>query len=786
MAVIGSLSVKLGLVTFEWDQATKKAKEQAKELRASFNELTGNVKELGNRFKELGGGLGLGLIGIGELTRSTLEFSNEVNDVAKSFDLTTAKVLQFRDALQTSGGKADNAAKSLSTLFSKIEDARKGNEATISDFEKLGLSFEDLNRMKPDEALGKVFDGLSKIGNTYERVKMTKEMLGKGGIGVAVDEVADKLGMSTAEYEKNAAAIQHLGEVSDNLKSTMDNLKLAFADLLSPFVGDGLIKMETFKTIMITLGSTALISKLFDFVKVIIEIRKATAEATIAFAALEAVGGGWTLGILAVGYEVLTQMNMITDRAKQLEAMENKHKPAEQLTAMNAGAGTYALYGQQTSDTGLNFAEGGFVKDEKKGAQSVENRPEIIAARAKLKLLEQEIGFSKQLAAIKLASLTSDKFTVDLNEEGVKYLQAMAAAQSQFTQDVSKEKISKEEIAVAEQKRNLAQSKAYQDFIASEKFLIAQHQKELDVAKQKAAFDKSMLAYDIEAAEYQRDSVLLSQRDVKLHQELMNSARVIAGYQQDIANAKQSMHGDELNIEIDRINAQIDAEKRLSHVRQETIIQEDERRTNFGEGWKAAWAGYVQDSQNYGQMAGDIFGSVMGNMGSAIENFAHTGKFAFKDFARSVIQDILAIAMKMQMIKMITAAFDHFGGGGGISAATTSGASVDSAAGGLFGSSFSTSLSGIQGRATGGTIDRPSIVGENGPELFIPRRTGGTIVPNSALSSMGSAPQTVINGPYIANMSAIDTQSAAAFLAKNKQAVFAANISAQRSLPAGR
>jgi hypothetical protein len=51
---------------------------------------------------------------------------------------------------------------------------------------------------------------------------------------------------------------------------------------------------------------------------------------------------------------------------------------------------------------------------------------------------------------------------------------------------------------------------------------------------------------------------------------------------------------------------------------------------------------------------------------------------------------------------------------------------------------------------------------------------------------MGSQPQVVYNGPYIASMSAIDTQSATQFLSRNKQAVFAANQSATRSLPQSR
>ena len=52
---------------------------------------------------------------------------------------------------------------------------------------------------------------------------------------------------------------------------------------------------------------------------------------------------------------------------------------------------------------------------------------------------------------------------------------------------------------------------------------------------------------------------------------------------------------------------------------------------------------------------------------------------------------------------------------------------------------------------------------------------------------MGGGGTTVnYNGPYIENMSAIDTQSGAQFLAKNKQAVWATYQSANRSMPVTR
>jgi hypothetical protein len=93
-----------------------------------------------------------------------------------------------------------------------------------------------------------------------------------------------------------------------------------------------------------------------------------------------------------------------------------------------------------------------------------------------------------------------------------------------------------------------------------------------------------------------------------------------------------------------------------------------------------------------------------------------------------------------------------------------------------------------QGREKGGSItaNTPYIVGERGPELVVPHR-GGTVIPNHSLSSaMGGGGQVIYNGPYIANMSAIDTQSAQQFLAKNKNSVWAANQSAARGLPASR
>lgn len=93
-----------------------------------------------------------------------------------------------------------------------------------------------------------------------------------------------------------------------------------------------------------------------------------------------------------------------------------------------------------------------------------------------------------------------------------------------------------------------------------------------------------------------------------------------------------------------------------------------------------------------------------------------------------------------------------------------------------------------QGREKGGSVmgGQPYLVGERGPEVIVPHGSGGTVIPNNRIGGMMGGGGIVYNGPYIANMSAIDTQSAMQFLAKNKEGVWAANLSAQKSLPSSR
>ena len=287
--------------------------------------------------------------------------------------------------------------------------------------------------------------------------------------------------------------------------------------------------------------------------------------------------------------------------------------------------------------------------------------------------------------------------------------------------------------------------------------------------RQQEFYDREILISQAKGLRLQKEHELafLTQNERNLQLELF-----------DIEQKRQQLTlGDQFGRKMDQEQANRWAEAEKARAREAYQVGEAQRSFEFG--WKKAFATYTDNATNAALMGEQAFVSVTQNMESALDQFVQTGKLSFSDLARSIISDLLKIQMRAQA----TAIFEKSGIGGFFSSFFGGGGSGS----GLF--ATAPKAGGLKlAFADGGDppVGMPSLVGERGPELFIPK-TAGTIIPNNRLgSAMGGGPQVVYNGPYIASMSAIDTQSATQFLSRNKQAVFAANQSATRSLPQSR
>lgn len=244
-------------------------------------------------------------------------------------------------------------------------------------------------------------------------------------------------------------------------------------------------------------------------------------------------------------------------------------------------------------------------------------------------------------------------------------------------------------------------------------------------------------------------------------------------YQIKMLANEQKLSREEEKIAIENNNEL--RQKSIDQAREVLEVSRKETEGYFNEGIAKGFQEYVRSIPTELQMGQQAFMSVMNNMDAALQDFVRNGKFNFKDFARSVIQDLMLIQMRMQMMGLMKMAYNALGAG---ETPVNLGGNGTAYGGGIPGA-----------YADGGNppVGTASLVGERGPELFIPR-TAGTIIPNNQLANaMGNGGQTVnYNGPYIANMSAIDTQTGVQFLAKNKQTIWASYQSANRSVPVSR
>ena len=306
---------------------------------------------------------------------------------------------------------------------------------------------------------------------------------------------------------------------------------------------------------------------------------------------------------------------------------------------------------------------------------------------------------------------------------------------------------------------------------ATSDLIVATKAKELSLIDLQMKFSKETNDLDIERLNLDAKRYYMTQYEFDKQNEIYELTKKLSIIEQQRIEARLRLgKGAEFDKESQRLDQQIELEKRASETRTEIFQTQQKQRTSFSEGWDKAFRDYAEAAQNYGTQGADAFKVVTGSMEKAINDFVDTGKFAFGDFVKSIIMGLIKIQLQMQASQLL-------GMGGGLLS-------------GLFSKSGAPPLVGdfpasIPMAANGGDIGGPTIVGERGPELFIPKGAG-TIIPNNQMASAMGGPQITYNGPYIANMQAIDTQSATQFLARNKLSVYAANQSASRSLPTSR
>ncbi len=647
MAIISRLAVLLGLDAGEFNANLGKAKDKVEGFGA-------------------GAKLSLAAVGAAFIasSREAIMFADKINDVAKANDISVQSVLRMSNALQLSGGSADQAGMLMAKLNNKIDEAAEGGDKAQKTFKNIGISIQDLRTLTPDQLFEKTVISLAKIEDASKRNAMAMDIFGKSIKGVDIRGLAEELERNKTKFAGSEESFKMIAASVDRLDDLFFKLKVTLADALAPAFD----------------AATRAMERHFERQKQIID----------RFQAIKKEAGWWTAW-------------------KDREGISKYEFPTRGSVQ---GAEVPSIMSGIGGIKGANPA----IRDVKI-SDTLEKQNEA---------LRQQIAlYNQQASSVGMVRSEYEKLNLEFAKGG------------KFSDVSSKLKADAQKAALALDKAN------QNDFIQGEI-------RKADLAKERFRIEGLMAG--------QSDNAKLKAREyLQIQEEILEIKRTQVNISDEdlakIAQAKIAM------VEM------ADASRRANNT--------------FEAGFSTAYENFKEQATDSFRVGENAFTSMTSNMESSLDNFVRTGKISFSDLARSIIGDLIAIQLKAQALSMFEGLKGLFGFGGG-----AGGSGMFTGSTGEIGGSIL-----LGGKLAGGgdmTAGIPYLVGEQGPELVIPRNNG-TVIPNHQLSSaMGSQPQIVYNGPYIANMSAIDTQSATQFLAQNKQAVFSANQSATRSLPQSR
>ena len=801
------------------------------QISPKLKKIEENTRKVIDRMAALSGAIA-GLA-VGAAIGNAIRFADSISDITSATGIAEDAIIGLTNAVQLNGGTAEQASQAIYKLVQSVGEAANGGKAAQNAFGQIGITLQDLATLSEQDLLAKTVKGLAGIADTSQRAVLTTELLGKSFRGIDVGGVANGYAQATINSGKYAESVRQAAELQNKFDLAMQRFQLSVLKATEPFIKfinklddekiGKVIDAITSLAVQIGVAAAALVA-LEKVAKVFLVIAGMAAALTGGLKILggtvtslkiqwgglmkdldagrskkEALGKtietiatkrmpffvkgiamiakgllGWA-GVLMVindtvelvfGKSLTQYLGMAYDKVKQflglVDKVEETQSAAEtaRLQRQNAAADA-----QEKEKTRLRDVQDAYEGQRKKLDEISQNYAKQNG------LLIKNIDFEATLIGKSEQQIELQRALNDLQQRGADEVEKLRTAKQNLTKDEQHlagaydeqiKKIQAQTQADAVrltnsitklQQANLQEQARLNLIDATTKQL--EKQIAIEERLRGAALDiqREMSNFEIEGMTNEFDRGLAqiqSKTDTRIADIRKSFEEMIDENVMDPSDVQRYTEA------LIQLEAQV---KKLGDAERERFIKNNPQ--TFADSWAKAFEDYSKNVNNAANRGRDAFNSVMGNMNNAIDNFVETGKFSFSDFARSVIQDLIKIELKAAASKLFSSMFSSAGGW----------------------------LSSLLGFANGGTppLNKPSIVGEQGPELFVPR-SAGTVVPGKDVNlGGGGSGQAIVNNTYVTNnISAVDAKSVAQLFAENRKTLLGTVRMAEKEMPYGR
>lgn len=797
-----------------------KGTEALTKASATVDGLGSKIEGLNGKINSLAG-IVLGA-GFGTFILGAMKSADAISDFSDATNISIASIKAFQSALDSSGGKASNTEKIINSFFAAIEKGNDGSIKTRDAFKAVGVSLEDLGKLSETDLLNKTLARLAEMPAGAERAAIATELLSKAFRGV--DPSAFAAALDPAKFAETEAATKKAAEQIQKMEADFRTLQegaLAALEPILKMMGEQALTTKNATTIVQAFGAALLLSfgagaaaNILNLVKAVAAfnlVSKISLATQVALAALQG-PKGWAMlaaAAVATGAAVIGFNAVLDDMAANKAADDHLKNLAEQAketekAVASAAAGPAGIKpllsatdqaGTAKRKQEMDARQRAEAESAKRTAIFISDTQAEIAARGASELEKITTDAAAATAKAKLDIYAKENLSTAAKDK------EFAAARAQIAAKATTDQVAKQ----AEQLGAIQQLK--DGYAAANMAMLGQEQTELEKinatisqqpAKYKEIGNEMRANAAIQDAEKKRIEGIVAARKLELDVLkltvgnamdiiLLTSAATL-GRKAALATTLESKSALDLQVAgMKEFNALLSSQpgyyedmlrkqgdgntltkeqikladeyaarqpmlekmfKRLYDAKAAIAQQDIEEQQNFSSGWAKAYAEYIRSTQDASAQAGQLFSTLSKGFEDAIVKFVQTGKLSFKDLVNSVIADFARIQARN-----------------------------------LFSNLLGMAIGGIPGRASGGPVsaNSPYLVGEQGPELFIPR-SGGTIIPNGqTMSAMGGSSANVTY-----NISAVDASSFRQLIARDPEFIYAVTEKGRNSVPGGR
>lgn len=739
----------------------------------------------------------------------------ELDQMAKKTGASVEALSGLKSAAKLSGTSLEEVGGGLQKLSKAMYEAAGGSQKQVDLFKSLGINTTDASGKLRDsgEVMLDLAKKLDSMDSSTQAVATAQLLLGKRGaellpfmqdlaeIGELNARVTSQMAAEADAYEKNLVRLE--GRKKSLYTTIAAGVLPAMVDFTDALLNAGSMtqrlneqakQMQQDNVIESWARNAArFVAALVDVFDAVIRVIRIVGNAIAAVAADIVSMAEFTSGL---GQEMLSERSLDPVRRRFAKLTSDMRSHAESFNEDMARIWNAPLFLTKLEeqfaqrDAGLKklappTARQTFeIPDQREGKtspfESYLNSLNVDLIRDKLGKYEGMIEKGRLLAEkegrlgdmAKVTSVVSQIQTVDETKRLDAFVRGLDQANDQYRFQISLIGMNakEQEIANATRRSTLAVEQQIWDAEKSGSKLSIEAQQQLRseaersnqvmvqainarwAAQQKFDDDKRVVAFahsmDLVNDQYQFQTTLIGR--TAREQEIATVARKnFLAVEQQIWEFEQS--GMKMSVETQQRLR--DEAVRSTAVMVRAINDRWEAERSWETGAIKAINNYLDSVTNAAAQSERLFSNAFKSMEDALVTFVRTGKLDFRSLADSIIADLIRIQIQNSVMKPLAQA--------------TSGMSLS----GLFSGAgtFFTNLF----RASGGPVSagQPYVVGEQGPEWFVPN-AAGTVLPNGSQPVAAAAPARD-QGPININFSvnAMDARSFQTAMVQNKAVV---------------